>query len=145
MLIESKYNLNQSVWAINKAQKKMFVSCQACTGTGEIRLADNVLRRCPVCYGSKSSTLYLDVAWVVEPKLTIGQIQGKVTNIRPESIFKNVGHYEQGLTECEFCYMAYETGIRSGTVYEQDRLFESLEKAQQECDRLNNMEPEVTN
>ena len=142
MILESIYNLNQKVWRIERKRKNVFVNCETCEGTGEVvflRQDGNVnTRTCPYCYGTKGCKKWHDSnAWKVEGKLTIGKIQIEITNIKADGVFSNMGHYEEGKTEKEITYMAYETGIGGGSIWKEEYLFPSQEEAQAKCDQLN--------
>lgn len=71
---------------------------------------------------------------------TIGQVRAQITNVVPDDMFDNVGHYAAGNTTSIIEYMCYETGVGTGRVWKEESLWETEEAAQDECDRLNQLE-----
>ena len=136
MIIETTFDINDKVYSISQERRKEWVVCPACAGEGRVMLKDNQYRLCPECYGNKGKYIYLEMAWQVLKTLTIGHVRAEISNITPDE-FNNMGHFEEGKTVQRNEYMAYETGIGSGTLWEEDILFRSLEEAQKECDRRN--------
>lgn len=120
MIIETKYNIGDTVWQILKEQDRVFEPCGACDGTGRVQLTDGIRYSCPACKGNKGSYTFVGRKWLVKSRLTIGQIRVHVGGEEEER------------------YMMHETGINSGTLYNGATLFGSEESAQAECDRRNN-------
>lgn len=100
-------------------------------------LADGREHICPKCHGHGHLTVYNDLEWAVNGLLTIGEITVSVKNIEPDGMFDNIGHYTEECTTKKVSYMAYETGIGSGAVYDEDLLFPTDKQASAECDRRN--------
>ncbi len=139
MILQSKYDLNQEVYVIQKDHKQEWIKCPACGGNGHVTLL-NGDRTCPECYGRAGHYVNRQLEWQVKGMLTIGQIRHEITNIEPDDIFDNVGHYKEGNTKTKvqyMQYMAYETGVGSGTLYYEDKLFPTLDDAEIECNKLN--------
>jgi len=120
MKFESKYNLDDTVYTIWSNQKQNIVKCPTCEGKGSYTLKDSIERSCPECYGRKTKTIFEKESWKIQKTLTIGQIRIQETE-----------------EEKEIKYMCYETGIGSGTIYSEETLFATKEKAQKECDTIN--------
>ena len=137
MIIETKFSINDVVWAIHLGRRKSWIICEACEGAGKITLKDKKPHCCPVCYGRFGKTEYFETEWSVQTSLTIGEVQAKITNITKDDIFENVGHYEEGKDKRKVDYMAYETGVGSGTMWPEEVLFPTREEAQAECDKRN--------
>jgi len=140
MEINTKFDLNQSVWEISRDHERIHVKCAACDGAGRITLLDDKSRMCPECYGRCGRAESIAMKWQVTGQITIGHIRASITNIVPDGIFDNVGHYEEGKTIEECQYMCYETGIGSGTIHREDTLFSVENDAQIECDKRNKSE-----
>jgi hypothetical protein len=142
MKLNSKYSINDSVVCIRNQQKQIFTECAACEGKGHVLLnAEHY--SCPSCHGRKGENKQGKIEWQVTNRLTIGQVTVVVTNIKKTGMFDNVGEYSKGKNKQETHYMAYETGIGSGSFYYEAMLWPSMEEAQAECDRLNEL-TEVT-
>jgi RecJ-like exonuclease len=137
MKINTKFDINQSVWKIGRDQEQKRTKCQACGGKGRYVLLDNKSRSCPECYGNGFKSEFLPMKWRVTVLLHIGRVNAKITNIVPDDIFDNVGHYEDGKTLEEYEYMCYETGIGSGSIHNEETLFDIKEEAETECDKRN--------
>lgn len=137
MNIKTKYKLNQKVWIINQKRRKEWILCDACNGIGNIILRNKEVYSCPICYNRKGEYKYFEERWEVEGELTLGKVEASLQNIVPDGMFDNRGHYETGRTIKECRYMAYETGVGSGTCYYEEKLFPTLESAQTECDKRN--------
>ena len=139
MKIETKYSNGDRVWLINQRQKKEFISCSFCSGTGIIKGSDKTERTCPDCYGRKGNTKWLEMEWQVEGSLTIGRVGveviGETKGHEPDSIFCNYGPQKYEYKEE---YMCLETGIGTGRVYEVACLFPTREEALAECELRNN-------
>jgi len=129
MNITTKFNLGQTVYPIISLNAYRFQNCKYCDGIGEIPLkGENI--SCPKCYGRKGEQVYLDNAkvWIVDT-VHYGII-GKIDiELYAEQYLKN--------HENTFRYMLSSTGVGSGTLHDESRLFENKELAQMECDILN--------
>jgi len=137
MKIETKFNINDKVYSIKQERRKEWQPCVVCVSKGEVMLGDKQWRPCPECYGKKGKYVYFDLEWQVLNPVTIGKVEAEVQNITPDDEFAHIGHFEEGKTVQQNEYMAYETGIGSGTIWKEDILFASLEEAQTECDKRN--------
>jgi len=138
MKLESKYDIGQKVFHISQCKRKEWVSCDSCAGTGIITLVNNVKRKCPDCYGRCGEYKYFDMQWEVVSQLTLAQITICARNIIKTGIFDNIGKLsDESNTTFEIEYMAYESGVGSGSVYQEDNLFSKKEEAQVECDKRN--------
>ena len=137
MIFSTKYNINDMVYHIALRKKQEFVKCTACNAHGRITLLDGETTECPKCHGDGGKTQYLDECWLMDRTLTIGQVRSKVTNMKKTGIFDNVGEFELGADKKEVEYMAYETGIGSGTIWREEDLFPSFAEATEECDKRN--------
>lgn len=121
-IIETKYSVGDVVYFASTVSTKKRHNCPDCLGTrkwsakspagGEFEFA------CPRCSASYQSDRDLSLDYTAyEPtasRVTIGSIQ---VNTAP-------GSYDHGNR-----YMCVETGIGSGSIYDEDRLFETEDEA----------------
>lgn len=122
-----------------KNKKKEQIKCGFCGGRGVINGYDGDEMRCLKCFGEGYKIELKPMSWQIVSELTIGQIKvlyrGKSKGIKTQLIqFDNFGPQSE-LYEEE--YMAYESGIGSGTLYKAGTLFLSRNDAQLKCDELN--------
>jgi len=127
MIIETKYNLGDFVYVILRKQKSTTVDCSACSGTGRITLNNGKDRSCPECYGRRTETTWEPEAWALsyESSGNIGRIGVERYAVEYQDM--------EDVTQ----YMLNSTGVGSGTLWKEERLFLTVELAQAECDRLN--------
>lgn len=137
MEIKTKFGINDVVFLIRNQTEQYREPCAACSSRGFIVLDDKKERRCPECYGNGEFARHRPTKWRVIQTLTIGKITAEAVNIRKMGDFDNYGEYEEGSTEFETKYMAYESGIGSGSVYDEENLFRTEEEAQSNCDERN--------
>ena len=130
MNIATKYGLGDEVWLIRRDKPKTWIRCTFCDGyeTPQANLAPNTTitggdgstKTCPECHGSGGRYIYLELEWCVTRKLTLGQVM----------IRKSSDYLDEE-------YMAHETGVGSGSVYQVANLYPTKKEAQAECDRRN--------
>ena len=137
MEIISKFSINDTVFAIKNEREKEWIACAACSGTGQVELNDKKPRQCPECYRRKGDYIYKDTKWTICGTLTIGQIAVEIRNIESDGDFDNISHFKDGNTKIKEQYMAYETGVGSGTLHRGSELFATEAEAQKECDIRN--------
>jgi len=122
MKLESKYDLGDKVFWIQKRQTTVHYTCKFCEGEKKVTGANNQKRNCPDCYGYGQKTKPGPIKWQVhEQELTIGQVRIKV-------VANYILHYED-----ETDYMCLETGVGSGSIYREEDLFPTKEEAEAEC------------
>ena len=120
-IIETKYSVGDVVWYATTTIETKQHPCPDCLGSLEWKATSpagaEFAVACPRCSQSHMSNRDLSLKYSQnEPRverLTIGLV-------RPFSGFDNQQHQ----------YMAHETGIGSGTLYYEDRLFPTEEEAQ---------------
>ena len=138
MKIETKFDFGDRVYCIKQDHEQVLEKCSFCAGIGSINGADGTRKLCPECYGRKGKIVYKRKKWLIRNVLTIGQIKAEIqcAHDGEVSIFDNYGSQEE---KRKIKYMAYETGIGSGSVYDEELLFATREQAQAECDKRNSM------
>jgi len=123
MKLTTKFKIGQIVYYIVKTREKYIIDCSFCDGVGNIFGKDDQKRYCPECVGRGFDYKWRELAWsVLDKTLTLGQV--RIT----------AGY------EPEERYMANETGLGSGSIYDTDKLFATLEEALDECDVRNEKE-----
>lgn len=127
MKIETKYSLNDVVFAITKVAYREHVTCEICNGACVVQIVrSNRKFPCPDCCGTGIQERAVMYKWSLEAHGKIGKVQ--------------VGLYsDEYEREDETRYMLDTTGVGSGTVWKESSLFLSHEEAQIECDRLNSI------
>jgi RecJ-like exonuclease len=143
MKLESKFDLNQKIWYIENSRQRVKHQCPICDGSGKIAGKTDKKFDCPECYGKGYNITWDPTAWRVASSLTVGQITISTQNIKPDGIFCNMGHYEDGASTTKVEYMTYETGVGGGRVYQETELFETREQAETECIDRNRLDKEL--
>ncbi len=137
MEFKTKFNFGEKVHQIWLDQKKQWVDCEFCSGSGVIVGSNDEERGCPVCYSRRGAYKVIGNEHSIQKVLTIGEIRVEARcDYTPgyDYVFDNYGPQEAYQKES---YMCYESGIGSGTIWPADKLFHTEEEAQAECDRLN--------
>ena len=129
MELKTKYSLNETVYYIHKTVDRVRNPCAMCLGERWLT-ANSIRHTCPHCNGRGYEDITNGESFKVSEPLTIGRISVKVTSIKPTGMFENVGVYNPDNIKYETSYMCYETGIGSGNVYYEDKLFSSKEEAE---------------
>ncbi len=101
---------------------------------------DGTTVNCGRCWGNKSITISSGESWQVGELLTVGEIRVEIKSLKQTGIFNNIGVYDPDKMTKKETVMCYETGIGSGTLHNVDKLFATLEAANNECNRLNKKE-----
>jgi hypothetical protein len=118
--LKPKFQLGQHVYAINESydHKDVHTNCDLCNSTGIVHIKGKDYR-CPECHGFIEKTI-INGKYVVENSGKIGCISVE------EYLYKKYG--------CsKICYMLDSTGIGSGTVWPEEKLFPSREEAEEFC------------
>lgn len=116
-MVETKFHMGDKVYIvplIHIDYPEIPVPCKFCDSSGKILIKGESFT-CPACHG-ETKTDYDNKKMYFDPPnktpLTIGQIRFTKTR-----------------NEIEVKYMCEETGIRSGTLYSEDRCFGTYEEA----------------
>jgi hypothetical protein len=126
MKFESKFDCGQTVWGVSYKDHVQIVRCETCNSTGKYAIK-GVEYICPACEGRSSRRNY------VGPKYYVSDFAATVGKI--EITLQTLGYGAKGTQETE--YMIDATGVGSGTVWKEDRLFATLQEANEYCDRVN--------
>lgn len=128
MKIVTKYNFGDRVFIISKGSYSKFINCETCLGEGKITITpSNKIITCVTCHGMKGFKKYYYEKWgLYNPS---SGVVGKI----------DIDYYPHDQTEykSKLRYMLDSTGIGSGTLFDEENLFPSLEEAQNICDIRN--------
>lgn len=117
MILVTKYDLDDVVFGLLPTVLKNKVACTACGGEGRVATLDGGDQGCSRCrfrgYTHTEDTV------LAPTRLTIGDVRARV------------GHAD------EVTYMAKETGIGSGRIWNEEKLFATRDEAAYEAGRLN--------
>lgn len=117
--VTTRFGLGDVVFYLRHELVARHAACGACSGTGAILLPQTQRGYvgCPDCGGYAHQGPLIDTvdAYDITGPLTVGEVRVVVNN-------------DGALTES---YMCVETGVGSGTVYKSDRLFVSLDAAEE--------------
>lgn len=118
--IETKFNIGQEVYIIQKARVKE--PCAACNGQGHIKIEGNDFS-CTSCYGT--GRLY--------GKKKIYQLLGKdtITSIKIFNYLLNTGGHNNELKT------VVKYSFKNGFDYTDQKLFATQEEAETRCNELN--------
>lgn len=141
MILETKFDLDQVVYPIGSSiEYKTEGQCPTCEGKRYLTLyPDGTYRpgfdhdapreyptsRCPTCDGNHRGPTHCRTVWAVQAPSTVGKVA--------VCVYANHGeHHDRGNQ-----YMLLRTGIGSGTVYDEERLFATADEAAAEVARRN--------
>ncbi len=126
MIIETKFNFGDEVYAITTDRVDIYKECPACSGRGYFELDNGETSSCPKCdwRSGKIRTGY-KVRWKINYDMP-----GIVQNIRL-SLYISPKH------ESERVYMLDKTGVGSGTLWKEENLFSTKEDAEIEINKRN--------
>lgn len=135
MQIEAKFDLGQTVYAIHRRYETISRECTVCQGKGTLAL---VIGGRVGCTQRFASTERCDSGRVHVAKTWPWSVyrSGTVGSIRFELYDRESGHDDKRQ------YMLHETGVGSGSLYDEAELFASREEATAECFARNALLPE---
>ena len=144
MNLTTKFDLGQEVLAISQEHKTVFVPCEHCAGVGEV-IVDGATYSCQKCYGQKGNDKSVGMPWAIKFEGRVGQVRAKIEYpADPDDSLDNMER-DETKTESQNEYMLLESGIGSGTIWYEDRLFASRPEAEAECDKRNSELESPTN
>lgn len=133
MKIETKYAIGDKVAGIVRRYVSRIVKCQCCQNSGSVTINGEQFT-CPKCGGKADHPINNGEKWFVD------FYDSKVGTVRFNQGLRHNCNYnipDDAPVETEITYMVEETGIGSGSVWDEHLLFPSREEAQAECNRLN--------
>lgn len=121
MLIH-KYELDQKLYAVRTTQdtREQPVNCSFCDSAGQIQIRGNFYCICPRCNG-RTETISLGLKYIIGACGNVGKIE-------TEEFSKKYGG------KCQVNYMLDSTGIVSGIMWPENRLFPSEKEALDFCE-----------
>ena len=128
MKIETKYNFKDTVYLVSGRIQRIKVptNCPICNDRGKIIVKEKEYT-CPECRGYTYHTEEGDIEYYVHER------QGKVGRITAEYYDEKYSKHN----ESKITYMLDITGVGSGTIWDENDLWFTIEEAQAECDRRN--------
>ena len=126
MVMQSKFNLGDKIYRLGGLYidypNKQYKECNVCSSTGQVTINGETFR-CPKCGGKVETDYSVSHYHRGKPSqiaYTIGQISIRVQK-----------------DKIEVRYMCEETGIGSGTVYDENECFATYEEAVLATDKEN--------
>ena len=124
-MLKAKYKVGQRVYAVSHKSdsRQIHVKCDVCNSTGKVKIEGRDEEYvCPVCYGRTDTEHYGYMYTISYCEATIGKIE--IEEYAPEYSYKS-----------EVKYMLRETGVGSGRLWKEDRLFATEEEANEFCEK----------
>lgn len=122
----AKYQIGETVFHAGTRHQMQRVTCPDCKGTDEWKAispaGDEFTFHCPRC-NSHTSDLEYPIRTPAIKELTIGEVQSKQTN-------------KNGKIVHEVRYMCEETGVGSGSIYDEAVLFPTMDQAWEAASRI---------
>ena len=129
MILETQYDIGGTVYSIAQKTIEKISTCSFCDGKKLIIGYDKSERGCPNCHGKGFNTDYEHGVWQIEGPYTVAQVRIKYSDAEDQ----------------ENEYMCWETGMPSGTVYHEEKLYGSKEEALEEAERRNHAKTSMEN
>ncbi len=128
MLLKSQYDIGQSVWTVQQRYEPVRNACKLCHGKGMVQVVGSEkLAVCPECSGRGYFDDGVTYRWVLGIHSVVGQVSIKAVK---------TGRTITTTVE----YMLRDSGIGSGSIWNEDQLFLTQEEAESYCKRMNEME-----
>jgi hypothetical protein len=135
MNIQTKFSVGDKVFRIERDTVTTTIKCGVCNDTKQIEIKDEKFI-CPKC--ARGSSRWQERWYVFNEKTTIGKITVEVVLKTQHSYnYFDEDEIETDTTVTKETYMLAATGIGSGTCWPHSLLFLTLEEAQKEVDKLN--------
>jgi len=126
MEIKTNFNLDQEVFRIMNTPKKVTKTCPLCKGMSRVKLEGTDRQvKCPDCSYDGMISYWEKTKWIPLGPSFIGRI-GIVRYSKSFSDHKD-----------ETQYMLDDTGIGSGSLWNEEDLFATREEAEKECELRN--------
>jgi hypothetical protein len=138
MLLKTKFDISDKIYHIFNQQKPYSEKCKFCDGYGYIFGINHEKSTCPKCYGRCGFTEYKEVGYRICGSLFLDGCDNLKENPDiPEVLTIGQIRVESTKNKSVWQCMCLETGIGSGSIYNLDDCFLTIEEAQTECDRRN--------
>lgn len=126
-MLKAKYKVGQKVCAVSNRSdsRKIHVECDVCNSTGKVKIEGSDKEyECPVCHGRMKTEHYGYKYVISYYEATIGKVEIQEYSKKYEKKHKS-----------EVRYMLEETGVGSGTIWREDRLFATEKEAADFCEK----------
>ena len=126
-MLEAKFKVGQRVFAVsNKSDsRQVHVKCDVCNSTGKVKVEGRDEEYvCPACHGRTETEHYGYMYVISYYEATIGKIEIEEYAPKYKDRYKS-----------EVKYMLEETGVGSGTLWREDRLFATYDEAKEFCEK----------
>ena len=126
-MIEAKFRVGQKVYAVsNKSDsRQIHVKCDICDSTGKVKVnGRDEEYTCPVCRGRTETEHYGYKYIISHYKAKIGRVQ----------ITEYANEYKKD-NKSEVTYMLDVTGVGSGQIWKENRLFATEKEATDFCEK----------
>lgn len=126
-MLEAKFKVGQKVYAVSNTNdsRQKHVECEVCNSTGKIKVEGRDEEyECPVCHGRMETEHYGFKYVISYYEATIGKVEIEEYAPKYKKRYKS-----------EIKYMLEETGVGSGAVWREDRLFATEEEANEFCEK----------
>jgi predicted RNA-binding Zn-ribbon protein involved in translation (DUF1610 family) len=128
MKIETKFNVGDTVYAIAHFSEEKFITCPTCNGLLKITINGKTFT-CPDCYGHGGEKIWLPKKWDIYNEE--GMLAG-YNHVNKIDIDIN----KKGM-EIRYILGTKYSKSESGTLWLEEDLFFSKEKALKECEKRN--------
>lgn len=125
-MLKPKFEIGQKVFAVTNTydSEEVHVECDVCNSTGKVKInGRNEEYDCPICHGE-----------IVEKhhgfKYIIAYCNATIGKVQTEEYAKRYRSYQSHIT-----YMLQETGVGSGSIWREERLFATEEEAIDFCNK----------
>lgn len=129
MEIKTKFNLGQRVWRVEDLYTRTTGVCKVCNDTKVVNIKGQDFV-CPNC-ANNNHVKHFHRKYVSNDAC--------IGNVRVE-LYEHNGNetYRESRDRKDvYQYMLYDTGIGSGSLWDEEKLFASKEEAQTYCDQVN--------
>lgn len=124
-MLKPKFKVGQKVYAVSNRSdtRQKHVECDVCNSTGTVEINGRSFT-CPSCYGHTETEHYGYKYEISYYAATIGKVEIQEYAPKYQCRYKS-----------EIRYMLEETGVGSGTVWREERLFATEEEAKEFCEK----------
>jgi len=128
MEIRTKFEIGDKVVGISHGIKEILIPCSTCDRTGRIVVKDKNFE-CPDCYGKGGHSEYQSKAWYVVTDDGILSGYDNVIKIDIDVVRKE--------TKISYLLGRKYSNLYSGTLWDENDLFKTIEEAELECEKRN--------
>ena len=125
-MLVPKYKIGQEVYVVSSTHdsKRVHRQCDVCNSTGKVKIQGSDEKYiCPYCHGLMDTEHY-------GYKYVIAYYGAKIGKIVTEEYAKKYKKHKSRIT-----YMLEETGVGSGTIWNENRLFSTEDEAKEFCEK----------